>query len=75
MGGIEEKVLIDTGASASFVASDWCKQHSAKLQNDEQGYKIRLPMGEVHLANDCTELTLELGNCVLKHNFVVAPVK
>ena len=32
-------------------------------------------MGEKHLVNNCTMLTLGFNDCMLQHHFVVVPVK
>ena len=47
----------------------------SETQKDSQGYNIQLPMGEIHLVNNCTMLTLGFGDCALQHHFVIATVK
>ena len=58
--GNKEKIYIDTGTSASFVAAECCVQYTMKTEKDSLGYEIRLLRGEKHLVNDFTMLTLGL---------------
>ena len=38
--GIKDKVLIDTGESASFVAAEWYVLYIVRIKKDSQGYDM-----------------------------------
>jgi hypothetical protein len=58
-------VLFDTGASHSFISTEFVDGHKLPIESMRTPLRVNSPMGELVAAYGCRQLNLEIG----KHNF------